>query len=93
MANNSLEALQAYCSTLDALVLRCHAEQPSEDQLRNKFYAQVKGVDAISCDIGGYDRMSDDEPNRCYRWLREAVDRAQDRWRAASHRTIYVASL
>eukprot|EP00972_Heterocapsa_arctica_P085387 12584494-Heterocapsa_arctica.AAC.1 len=60
MANNSMEALQAYCSTLDAFVLWCHAEQ-----LCNKFYAQVKDVDAISCDIGGYDRMCDDEPNRC----------------------------
>eukprot|EP00972_Heterocapsa_arctica_P041616 6135820-Heterocapsa_arctica.AAC.1 len=80
MAGNSMEALQAYCSTPDALVLRCHAEQPSEYQLCNNFYAQVENVDMISCDIGGYDRMCDEEPNRCYRWLREAVDRALLGW-------------
>eukprot|EP00972_Heterocapsa_arctica_P080499 11862366-Heterocapsa_arctica.AAC.1 len=37
--------------------------------------------------------MSSDEPNRCYRWLRAAVDRALDQWRAAQHRAIYSASL
>eukprot|EP00972_Heterocapsa_arctica_P082656 12179242-Heterocapsa_arctica.AAC.1 len=67
-----MEALQAYCSTLDALVLRCHAEQPSDEKLCSKFYAQVKDIDDISFDIGGYDQMSSDEPNRCYRWLRVA---------------------
>eukprot|EP00972_Heterocapsa_arctica_P012404 1821321-Heterocapsa_arctica.AAC.1 len=39
IANRSMEALQAYCSTLDALILRC-PEQPSEDHLCTKFYAQ-----------------------------------------------------
>eukprot|EP00972_Heterocapsa_arctica_P012990 1908509-Heterocapsa_arctica.AAC.1 len=29
IANHSMEALRAYCSTLDALILRCRAEQPS----------------------------------------------------------------
>eukprot|EP00972_Heterocapsa_arctica_P053490 7878181-Heterocapsa_arctica.AAC.1 len=65
MTGNSMEALQAYCSTLDALVLRC-AEQPSDEMLCSKFYAEVKDVDNISFDIEGYDRMSSDEPNRCY---------------------------
>eukprot|EP00972_Heterocapsa_arctica_P048369 7132386-Heterocapsa_arctica.AAC.1 len=61
--------------------------------LCNKFYAQVKDIDAISVDIGEYDRMSDSEPNISYRWLRVAVDRALDRWRATQHRVIYTASL
>eukprot|EP00972_Heterocapsa_arctica_P042529 6268518-Heterocapsa_arctica.AAC.1 len=82
LAGNSMEALQAYCSTLDALVLRCLKEQPSEDQMCSKFHAQVKDIGQISCDIQVYDRMSDDEPDRCYRWLRAAVDGALDRWRA-----------
>eukprot|EP00972_Heterocapsa_arctica_P093946 13856153-Heterocapsa_arctica.AAC.1 len=66
-----MEALQAYCSTLDALIQRC-PEQPSQDHLCNKFFAQVHKVDAISPDIHVYNRMTDDEPNRCYRWLRAA---------------------
>eukprot|EP00972_Heterocapsa_arctica_P036789 5415887-Heterocapsa_arctica.AAC.1 len=76
-----MEALQAYCSTLDALRLRC-MEQPSEDRLCYTFYAQVKSIDPISPDIHVFDRMCDDQPNRCYRWLRAAVDGALDRWRA-----------
>eukprot|EP00972_Heterocapsa_arctica_P065659 9690390-Heterocapsa_arctica.AAC.1 len=39
IANQSMEALQAYCSTLDSLIQRC-PEQPSLDHLCNKFRAQ-----------------------------------------------------
>eukprot|EP00972_Heterocapsa_arctica_P018683 2763395-Heterocapsa_arctica.AAC.1 len=39
IANQSMEALQAYCSTLDSLLQRCR-EQPSPDHLCNKFRAQ-----------------------------------------------------
>eukprot|EP00972_Heterocapsa_arctica_P060378 8904508-Heterocapsa_arctica.AAC.1 len=84
-----MEALQAYCSTLDALILRCHGEQPSADHLCNKFYAQIKNIDQLARDIHVYDRMCDDEPDRSYRWLRAAADGALDRWRAVEHRTIY----
>eukprot|EP00972_Heterocapsa_arctica_P010037 1475212-Heterocapsa_arctica.AAC.1 len=66
-----MEALQAYCSTLDSLIQRS-PEQPSLDHLCNKFFAQVRNVDAITPDIEVYDRMSDSDPNRCYRWLRAA---------------------
>eukprot|EP00972_Heterocapsa_arctica_P016945 2501460-Heterocapsa_arctica.AAC.1 len=40
-----------------------------------------------------YNRMTDSDPNRCYRWRRAVVDGALDRWRAAQHRIIYTASL
>eukprot|EP00972_Heterocapsa_arctica_P034714 5109615-Heterocapsa_arctica.AAC.1 len=93
ITGNSLEALQAYCSTLDALVLRCHGEQPSEDMMCSKSLAQIQNVGAITFDIDGFNRMTNDDPNRCYRWLRVAVDRALDQWRAEQHRAIYSASL
>ncbi len=93
ISGSTLEDLQAYCSTLDALVLRCLGEQPSEEVLGCKFYNQVKGFSALSFDIEGYDRMRDDDPNRTYRWLRLAVDRVLDIWRADQHRLVYTASL
>eukprot|EP00972_Heterocapsa_arctica_P064712 9549239-Heterocapsa_arctica.AAC.1 len=68
MANQSMEAMQAYCSTLDALIERS-PEQPSQVHLCAQLYAQVHKMDAIACDIHVYDRMNDDEPDRCYRWL------------------------
>eukprot|EP00972_Heterocapsa_arctica_P111519 16417811-Heterocapsa_arctica.AAC.1 len=64
-----MEALQAYCSMLDSLIQRS-PEQPSLYHLCTKFFAQVHLVDAISPDIDVYNRMTDSDPNRCYRWLR-----------------------
>ncbi len=93
IANHSMEALQAYCSQLDALVLRCTGEQPSVDSMTNKFYEQVKGLPPILRDIQDCDRMQDDDADRTYSWLRRACDRTLDRWKAAAHRTVYAASL
>eukprot|EP00972_Heterocapsa_arctica_P085949 12665689-Heterocapsa_arctica.AAC.1 len=62
IASQSMEALQAYCSTLDSLIERC-PEQPSPDHLCNKFFAQVRYIAEITPDIDVYNRMSDSEPN------------------------------
>eukprot|EP00972_Heterocapsa_arctica_P051364 7554671-Heterocapsa_arctica.AAC.1 len=59
----------------------------------SKFLAQIQNVGAITFDIDGFNRMNNDGPNRCYRWLRVAVDRALDTWRAEQHRAVYSASL
>eukprot|EP00972_Heterocapsa_arctica_P104891 15458163-Heterocapsa_arctica.AAC.1 len=52
-----------------------------------------RNIDAISFDIEGFDRMCNDDADRCYRWLRAAVDRALNQWRAEQHRIVYSASL
>eukprot|EP00972_Heterocapsa_arctica_P012555 1844758-Heterocapsa_arctica.AAC.1 len=93
ITENSLEALQTYCSTLDALVLRCRGEQPSEEVMCCKFYAQVKDIGPLAFDIEGFDRMDNDDVNRTYGWLRAAVDRVLTNWRADQHRIVYSASL
>ncbi len=92
-SDHSMEALQAYCSQLDALMLRCMGEQPSVDMLTQKFYEQVRELSPIARDIEDYDRMMDDSPNCCYSWLRIACDRALDRWKTVQHRIVYTAPL
>eukprot|EP00972_Heterocapsa_arctica_P007508 1095340-Heterocapsa_arctica.AAC.1 len=40
--SNTLSGLEAYCSRLDALMLRCTGEQPSPDTLTCRFHRQVE---------------------------------------------------
>jgi len=72
--------LQEFLSTWDRVLLHID-ETPSTAVLTRLFYDQVKSCDLMKIDISTYHRMSDDDPNKSYAWLRKCVEGEIDRHR------------
>jgi hypothetical protein len=91
--HHTLDSTEKYMCHLDSLLLRCVGEQPSPDTMTCRFHRQICNVPELLWDMQAYDRMPDSHPDRCYRWLREQVDRAIVVHRAAMHRKDFARTL